>query len=675
MTKNRTLYGFLSTLQSKELAATFGLCAMLFTVLFTVVWSLPHRVSATQSKGKVATTVVPAKYADRAPKKIKERISHMGGSAMRVAAKRWGLTEIMGKKLTGTGVGHGQIKPKKLNDVGIGVDPVKFEDEPTVAANPANKKNLVAGSHSFDPNATEAPFVRCVAYSSFDGGKTWSSPMPLTQLTPTSDCSDPVLAFAPDGSRVYYAYLDLKFTSVPFPADPVFLFSQAVDVLVSFSDDGGVTWSTPVVALSADPTQFTFDFSDGTFTLIDPGFDYDKPWIGTHVDGTQSNHVYVTATRFDNFGDFLNHIAFTGSAAKGANGLWSTPTILETGTVAPIFELVQGSRPAGGLGGEVLVAWFHSGSDGFLEGSFEIHTRRSPDHGATWDPVTVASLDSFEVPFALGPFNFYYIWSGAMFPDVEIDSSGDAHLVYTHDPEDNPPCPPPFESFFPGCSTTPEDGDIRYISSAGPPYASWSAPVTVNDDQSGRAQGFAALKIQHDGALNVIWDDHRLSPDLPTSTIENCQVLLVNCDSPNLYYDIFYARKTPGHGAGWSRNIRVSDTSMINQFQFRGATSIWPATARRYLASGPTVVTRPFLVFTTASMTTPPLSITTSSAAESSPEVERPEFPANGRKGMKPPPRREERQEEMMLGMSANERELADKGMLRTKPQLSRRIL
>ncbi len=59
-----------------------------------------------------------------------------------------------------------------------------------------------------------------------------------------------------------------------------------------------------------------------------------------------------------------------------------------------------------------------------------------------------------------------------MMPDVEIDAHGDAHIVYTHDPVANPG----------GVSTTPEDGDIRYITSSGPFFTTWSSPVTVNDD-------------------------------------------------------------------------------------------------------------------------------------------------------------------------------------------------
>ena len=70
-----------------------------------------------------------------------------------------------------------------------------------------------------------------------------------------------------------------------------------------------------------------------------------------------------------------------------------------------------------------------------------------------------------------------------MFPDPEIGPNGSAHIVYTHDPVSG--------------SATPEEGDVRYISSAGPPHDAWSAPMTVNDDGMERAQGYAALKLQH----------------------------------------------------------------------------------------------------------------------------------------------------------------------------------
>jgi hypothetical protein len=40
-------------------------------------------------------------------------------------------------------------------------------------------------------------------------------------------------------------------------------------------------------------------------------------------------------------------------------------------------------------------------------------------------------------------------------------------------------------------------------------------------------------------------------------------------NSSNLFYDIFYSRKTPGE-SGWRPNSRVTEESSINDFVFIG---------------------------------------------------------------------------------------------------------
>lgn len=444
------------------------------------------------------------------PEEFREKLELLSGLPMLLAAESLGVTTIAGKDIGGGGSPPGSAKAGKLRDVGIGIHPTKHENEPTVAANPVDKKRLVAGNHFFGlPPPTT---VRCLAYRSSDHGATWSAPVTMPRLTPFSSCSDPVLAYAPDGSRVYYAYMDIKGVNW--------------DIVVSYSDDDGATWTGPVIALDALP-----------------GFLYDKPWIGTHVDDSQSNWVYVTATQFGLAAGSPDHIAFTRSADQAVS--WSFPPALLDTSVFPV--VVQGSRPTGGVGGEVLVAWYNSGPDGWLVGNFQIRTRRSSNNGATFDPIVTASVDGAELPFFLGPFFFYHRWWGAMFPDVEIDPHGEAHIAYTHDP-------------VAGFATA-EDGDIRYISSSGSPYTAWSAAVTVNDDGLGRAQGYVALETMHGGeaSLHAIWEDHRLSPTVPT----------VFPNSSNLRYDMFYSRKVPG-AAGWFENFRVSDTSSLSDFIFIG---------------------------------------------------------------------------------------------------------
>lgn len=453
----------------------------------------------------------------------KDRIAMYSGGASLAIARRLNVNEIMGKAIpapvddpgpdTKAGADDFATKqthaypqtdnpPSSPNNTAIRYFPKSSENEPTVVANPKDSDKLVAGMHFYGDQG-----VSCVAHYSRNGGKSWNSiPIFMRQLTYDSTCSDPVLAYEPDGSRVYYAYMDIKFTTF--------------DILVSYSDDDGKSWKGPVIALS------------------NPAADYDKPWIGTHVagGGGGSNCVYVSATRFDFTGPC--HIDFARSSNKGT--AWSPPQTLDSsvGCGSGPSPVVQGSRPTGGRGGDVLVAWYHSGADGWLNGNFQIRTRHSANNGAAFSPFAVAAADSFELPFWLGPFANYHRWWGGMFPDVEIAPNGSGHIAYTHDPVAG--------------TATAEDGNIRYTGSAGPPYTAWSAPATANGDASGKAQGWATLEADSSGnqaQLYAIWEDHR------NSTLDNA------------FYDIFWAKKV-GSGA-WS-NAKLTDEDSPSDFIFVG---------------------------------------------------------------------------------------------------------
>jgi BNR/Asp-box repeat protein len=479
---------------------------------------------------------------DRASQARKARLPMSGGGSAAIVAKSLGVKEIMGKTVeTGSGEDEGKKTPGLAargsvpgvsasrsglvsdgppagspNNFVIRDFPNVSEDEPTVAANPRNPTYVVAGSHFIGDTGN-----RCVAHYSRDGGKTWNvRPIFMPMLTHSSECSDPILAYAPDGSRVYYAYIDID-------------FSDTFKILVSYSDDNGKSWKGPVVALSAPVT------------------DYDKPWIGTHVPvggddhsyQGNSNWVYVTATRFPFFTPDCS-IDFTRSSNKGTS--WSAPQRLDIGNCAgssgpsTTTQVVQGSRPSGGLGGGVLVAWYHSGLDGWLSGTFQIRTRYSANNGATFNPVVVSSSDATELSFYLGPLFAYHRWWGGMFPDVEVAPDRSAHIVYTTDPVPGP--------------ETAEEGDIRYVTSVGPPYATWSIPATVNDDNSGRAQGWATLEATTDNrgtrVVYALWEDHR------TSDVDNRQ------------YDIFWTKKV-GHGL-FAENEKLTDQISTSDFIFLG---------------------------------------------------------------------------------------------------------
>jgi hypothetical protein len=220
------------------------------------------------------------------------RADASGGRAALTTAAIFGLSTLGGRTI-GSGDGPpGDAGAGKLTDVAIAATPFE-EDEPMVAANPKHKKFLVAGAHKIGFFPGQGFRVRCAAYASSDRGATWSAGVLLQQIQ--GQCSDPVVAYAPDGSRVYYAYMDI-FSQLTFPGGRPTIMER-FDILVSHSDDNGATFSAPVVALAGQTVIVQFN----PFQIVQPGFDYDKPWINTPVDAGESNWVYVTATRFNNF--------------------------------------------------------------------------------------------------------------------------------------------------------------------------------------------------------------------------------------------------------------------------------------------------------------------------------------------------------------------------------------
>ncbi len=150
------------------------------------------------------------------------------------------------------------------------------QNETTIAANPTNPRNLVAGANDYRVccDFTGLNDGTGWAYYSFDSGATWGN-VQLPGLTAETGGSgnfkladaagDPVVAFSPDGVA-YYA--NIVFSRV----------SPASGVAVSVSRDGGRTWGAP---------NLVSFVSAGTFFN-------DKEWIAAGPNG----QVVVTWTQY-----------------------------------------------------------------------------------------------------------------------------------------------------------------------------------------------------------------------------------------------------------------------------------------------------------------------------------------------------------------------------------------
>ncbi len=231
------------------------------------------------------------------------------------------------------------------------------QNESNIVVNPTNANNVITSANEYRIDGAEV-------YVSMDGGTTWTNIVVSGRTAATggqglfarmSDCGDPVLAFAPDGT-VYYSGLVCNQNNIA-------LFSG---VTVSASHDGGLTWDAPHMV------SFT-----NSFTIFN-----DKEWITVGPDGT----LYVTWTRFK---------------ANGGQGYTGSPIVLSTSSDGgytwsdwvPVSDKAhpydQGSMPLVAPDGTLYVAYEGSTpASGYMADA--IILARSTDGGKTFTNTELA---------------------------------------------------------------------------------------------------------------------------------------------------------------------------------------------------------------------------------------------------------------------------------------------
>ena len=258
------------------------------------------------------------------------------------------------------------------------------QNETTIAVNPNNPNNLVAGTNDYRVyNARENRNDSSGwAYTSFDGGATWiNGVLPhLTfqtgatgALSDMDSAGDPAVAFGPNNT-VFYANI---------------AFSRLNDgsaIVVSKSTDGGLTWGEPSIV--------QLDGVDSAGNPQPTPYFNDKEWIAVDL---ASGTVYVTWTRF---GPSDSPIVMSKSTDGGAT--WSPFVVVNPGISAGgITAYSQGSIPQVGRNRELYIAYESAVCQTLACDQPTDHDAiimaKSTDGGLTFKNVEVAA--NYDFPF------------------------------------------------------------------------------------------------------------------------------------------------------------------------------------------------------------------------------------------------------------------------------------
>lgn len=365
--------------------------------------------------------------------------------------------------------------------------PTNKQNEPTIAVDPTDARNLIAGSNDEQEqppcgpglvrgsgaNPADCSFFFGVGtdgvYTSGNGGTSWTNrglldDQPGWQSSPYVSDGDPVIVYGPKpaagggfsyahGARAYYVGLgSFKDGRSPYPA------GKAPElILVSFSDDNGVTWSAPTVATTRqNPNTFN---------------DKNSAWADRNPDSPGFGRLYVgftafrsaTATGFGNAPVFVTR-STDGGQSFGASQQLSPAANNGTGNGRQGTEIVTGPD------GSVYVA--------FEQGAAQV-VAISRDLGTSYSrPRAIGPVTDLADPIPGANFRT------DSFPSLAADPRADSRRLYA------------------SWSTRTADGGRTVVARSTDRGLTWSTPVSV----SSAAQGYAffdAIDVAPNGRVDV----------------------------------------------------------------------------------------------------------------------------------------------------------------------------
>ncbi|MGQ9799378.1 MAG: T9SS type A sorting domain-containing protein [Ignavibacterium sp.] len=322
-------------------------------------------------------------------------------------------------------------------------------------------------------------------FMSSDGGYNWQTSFLSSSF---GVWGDPVVVYDELG-YLYYGHL----SNPPFPG-------YWIDrIVIQRSTNNGINWN------------------DGAGIGFLSPKNQDKEWIAVDMHSNQyKGNVYVCWTEFDDYGSSnpndSSRIKFSYSTDKGIT--WSNPKTISdrSGDCIDSDNTVEGAVPCVGPNGEIYVSW---------AGPLGLMFDKSTDGGLTWGTdIFVSTIPGgwdFDVPGI-------YRCNGLPITACDTSQSPYRGNIYIN-----------WSDQRNGVNNT----DIFFVKSTDGGNT-WSNPLKVNDDNSGRHQFFTWMTIdQTTGAIYIVFYDRRNTSGNAT--------------------DVYVARST--NGGETFTNFKVSQSS------------------------------------------------------------------------------------------------------------------
>jgi hypothetical protein len=312
------------------------------------------------------------------------------------------LAEVLAN---GSGAGGGQLQNQTCQATGDPAanidlscdDPVNPDNETPIVADPTNPNHLLAGSNDYFLTFKGAGIQERVPtgfFTSFDGGHTWTDgQIPMGNGSGKGGNGDPSPAFDAKFGTAHMAQLSAANGNGPNVGH--------IDVSVSTSFDGGLTWKPPT----------TVAIGQASIGPSANGVFLDKEWLvaDNYPSSPHYGRLYLSWDKLQfSKGAFLRSpvvLSYSDDAGK----TWSHPVEI-SGSNPALCTVHQGTGAAGVCdesffsygavepNGDVVVGFMNQQHEAAWEvpNEFEdqILTVRSTDGGVTWsNPVQVADLE------------------------------------------------------------------------------------------------------------------------------------------------------------------------------------------------------------------------------------------------------------------------------------------